>query len=79
MSVPFVSPTAALTCQAPVSDNGRRPGGVGPDIGKCRHPTVFWPLKIIARPHAQDFKSASELLKADVRFTPNLLPKVDIG
>ena len=34
--------------------------GVGPDLGKCRHPTVFQPLKILAGPRTQDFKSASE-------------------
>jgi len=45
-------------------------GDIGPDVGNCRHPTVFRPLKILAGPRTQDFKSASELLKADVRFTP---------
>jgi hypothetical protein len=42
---------------------GRR--GVGPNVGKCCHPTVFRPLKILAGPRTQDFKSVSEVLKAD--------------
>ena len=40
-----------------------QPGRWAGYIVKCRHPTVFRPLKIFAGPHTQDFKSASELSK----------------
>jgi len=43
--------------------------GVGSGHGKCWHPTVFRPRKILAGPRTQDFKSASEVLKADVRHS----------
>jgi hypothetical protein len=45
--------------------------GVGPDVGKCRHPTVFRPQKILAG-HALSNSISQRKMSA-------IPPKADIG